>query len=101
MSSTTVSKTATVGELRKDCWSKLFDNAPPPMANPREVLRDHPPTHTDPIIQAIDRLIEPRWIEGTMHVQRLRALADCEALTHHPDVSAWLRDLANIIQEMS
>ena len=97
MSSATVSKTATVGELRQ----QFFANAPRLTANPREVLRDHPPTRTDPIIQAIDRLIEPRWIEGAMHVQRLRALADCEALTHHPDVAAWLRDLANIIQEMS
>jgi hypothetical protein len=97
MSSTTVSKTATVGELRQ----QSFAPAPPWISNPYEIPSDHPPTHTDPIIQAIDRLIEPRWIEGTMHVQRLRALADCEALTHHPDVSAWLRDLANIIQEMS
>jgi hypothetical protein len=64
-------------------------------ANPRAGF------NSDPVIAAIARLSEPAWIEGMMHVQRLRALASCEVVATHVDVAAWLVDLANIIEEMS
>lgn len=55
----------------------------------------------DPILAAIDRLPEPRWVDGPMHAQRLRWLACSSHIRREPDIEAWLNDLAGIIEGMS
>lgn len=58
-------------------------------------------TVTDPIISAIDRISEPRWLGGTLDAQRLRALARCALIAPHTDLAAWLTELAGIIESMT
>lgn len=57
--------------------------------------------HGDPIIQAIERLGEPRFLEGPMHADRLRALADCPPIANNGDIRAWLLDLAATLSELA
>jgi hypothetical protein len=56
---------------------------------------------TDPVIRSINRMDEPRWQEGRMHAQRLRALAESAVCAAHPDVRTWLYDLSETIEDMA
>lgn len=63
--------------------------------------------HTDPIIRALAQMDirEPRFQEGQMHVDRLRALAshldEGKPVLPQMDLVSWLLDLAATLEEMA
>ena len=63
--------------------------------------QESPTMDTDPVIRSINRMDEPRWQEGRMHAQRLRALAESAVCAAHPDVRTWLYDLSETIEDMA